>query len=393
MAEDISESTGSTVQLQNKDEPGPGRSRSFTSSKVVPEPLDIIESPSYATSEDSSSRSSTPSLRQHLKQMYMKVAIGVLILILLLILILVPLGYNELEYYEMGLFHNKMTGYVDTSLVYFAGRHWLGVNRNFKIYPAISQREVYNNVWIFNKERIEVTLTFSFTYQLRYEDLGTLHEIYGEQYQPIIRSSALAALKGAAAKFSINDYRLKRSTVAKGLSDAIALAISGKCCRKDCFLNECQPHCMVYWKCDKGRDIGYFSVLRYFQLHRIDLTEAQRKRFLKEVIQQELEDIALFQQEEKMVCLQTEQLRLEFSNNAAEVIQNATAEGSLLRLQAVAGSEQLIDSYRSQGLKHVYDALNVTNEEHKKSLDYVITLRNQTKANFYLGFQYMVANP
>ena len=54
-------------------------------------------------------------------------------------------------------------------------------------------------------------------------------------------------------------------------------------------------------------------------------------------------------------------------------------------------ADSVVEYWRNQGLRRVYDALNVTQEEYKKSLDYIITLRNQNKANLYMGFKYMVA--
>lgn len=385
----------SSVQLETKSEADTHRRSSFRSSRVGPivEPIDDIEEGSFVSMETvMETPSSSLSERMPLKNAYLKIGIGLIAVVILLVIILVPLGYHELEYYEMGLYRNKMTGFVDTSKTYFSGRHWLGVNKNFVVYPADLLRESYSNVSIFTTEKLEVNLTFSFSYQLRHEDLGVLYETFGDDYKSQLNGAAFSALKGAAIRYSIDDFKLNRPLVAKALSEAISLAIGGKCCRKDCFVNKCGVDCKIYWSCVRN-DFGYFSVLRYFQMQGIDITEGQSERYLKQVLEKELEDKELFQQDEEMVRLETEQLAFEYKNKANEMIVNATANSTVFKLEAIAESEHIIEDHRNRGLRLMYEKLNVTEEEHKKQLDYVMSIKNQNKASLYLDFQYVVARP
>ena len=53
----------------------------------------------------------------------------------------------------------------------------------------------------------------------------------------------------------------------------------------------------------------------------------------------------------------------------------------------------MVDDARNKGLQIIYAGLNITDEEHKKTLDYVRTLRDSQNADIYVGFDYMVAKP
>lgn len=316
--------------------------------------------------------------------------IGLIAIATLLLVILLPLSYSDLEYYEMGFTKSKTTGSVDTSKVYFGGRHFVGVTTTFKTFRKDVHNEKFDRLTIYNKEKIEVTMTCSVQYELRSEDLALLHDTYDVAYKPIIRSTVLAAIKGEANKYTIEQYRANRPFVAKGLADAAANALGGKCCRKDCVV--CRTGCKSYTSCTKD-DKGLFAHMKYFQLQLVDITEEQQKTFLRQVLEQEKTDTEHFVQKELITRKQTEQERIAVENLAREVEQGANANSSLIVSRATIQAKALVDDARSQGLKIIHDALNITSEEHKKTLDYIRTLRDSKNANMYIGFQYMVARP
>ena len=76
---------------------------------------------------------------------------------------------------------------------------------------------------------------------LKTEDLLLLHDAYDVGYEPIITVTAGAAIKGAATQFSIDEFRLNRTLVANGMRKAVANALDGGCCRKDCKKDYCRP--------------------------------------------------------------------------------------------------------------------------------------------------------
>ena len=58
------------------------------------------------------------------------------------------------------------SGFVDTSVVYYGGRHWVGVNSDFAKYPSTVQRECFENTTIFNFEKRQIAFSYCFSYQV-----------------------------------------------------------------------------------------------------------------------------------------------------------------------------------------------------------------------------------
>ena len=141
----------------------------------------------------------------------------------------------------MGFSRHKTTGEVDTSKVYFGGRHWIGILKTFKKFPADLQTVVYKDIKIFNKEKLAVTMTCALHYKLRSHDLHYLFQTYDTTYEPVLRGAALAAIKNKAPQFTVNEYRLNRSAVARTLSEGASLELEGNCCGKDCTKETCRP--------------------------------------------------------------------------------------------------------------------------------------------------------
>ena len=90
---------------------------------------------------------------------------------------------------------------------------------------------------------------------------------------------------------------------------------------------------------------------------------------------------------------ETERLRVQIMNEADEVAQNATAQSTLLTANAKVEAKKIVEDARTSGLEILYKTLGITEEKHRKALDYVRTLQMQDNANIYVGFQTMVAKP
>jgi len=317
------------------------------------------------------------------------VALVAVAAVCVLIVVLVPMSFGDLEYYEMGFLRNKATGVVDTSKVYFGGRHYVGIIKEFKTFQTTKITTEYQSISVFNKEKMQIILSCSLQFVLRPEDLKLLHDAYDIRYEPIIIATAGAAIKGAATKYSIDEFRLNRSHVAEGLRTAVSIALDGGCCRKDCRTNKCQKDCIEYSRC---KDKGVYSSIAGFQLRLVDLNREQTNRFLRQVLEQELKDTEIFRQEEKVTRKRTEELKAEVENLANEVAQNANAQRSLIEKTADIEAQKIVANATNRGLSIIHDKLGLSDEAHKKTLDYVRTLRNHKGSNLFVGFQYMVAN-
>ena len=56
----------------------------------------------------------------------------------------------------MGFKRSKSTGSVDVENVYQVGKHFIGPDREFKVFPADAQFERFVGVTVFSADRLEV---------------------------------------------------------------------------------------------------------------------------------------------------------------------------------------------------------------------------------------------
>uniref|UniRef100_A0A0L8H4J5 Band 7 domain-containing protein n=1 Tax=Octopus bimaculoides TaxID=37653 RepID=A0A0L8H4J5_OCTBM len=81
---------------------------------------------------------------------------------LLLLIILLPLSFSYLDYYQMGVVKNKVTGSVSLDRVYSNGRYLIGPSHEFKVFKADAHVEYINNIRVFTSDKLEVSLLQNF---------------------------------------------------------------------------------------------------------------------------------------------------------------------------------------------------------------------------------------
>ena len=107
----------------------------------------------------------------------------------------------------------------------------------------------------------QVTLSGALQYFLDKDELKLLHDNYDLGYRPIIEKTALQAIKNAAPKFSVTEYRLERGKITKDLSSSVSKALGGTCCPKDQEAYGAEPGCKTYSTCSDS-DKGVFCVMK-----------------------------------------------------------------------------------------------------------------------------------
>ena len=90
-----------------------------------------------------------------------------------------------------------------------------------------------------------------------------------------------------------------------------------------------------------------------------------------------------------LLCWQVKQTE----NQALEISQNATAQSNLLAAKARASAKAILEKARSDGLKHLYNELNIQSNEHRASFDYLRTIRKQDQVKLAIDFQQYLAGP
>ena len=83
----------------------------------------------------------------------------------------------------------------------------------------------------------------------------------------------------------------------------------------------------------------------------------------------------------------------QIENEAAEIAEGALSESELIVSMAEANSTAIVEQSRSNGLKHMYSELGITDQQHKASFDYLRTLKGQDKVFLSVDYQTNIAGP
>ena len=107
---------------------------------------------------------------------------------------------------QLGFKRRKSTGFVDISEVYTSGRYFVGPDYTFKVFPADAHFVELEEISVWTGDKIEIKISCNFQYFLRKDFLPDLHEAYNVDYKPVVRGTAIDAIKGRAADLPIDDY-------------------------------------------------------------------------------------------------------------------------------------------------------------------------------------------
>ena len=90
--------------------------------------------------------------------------------------------------------------------MYTSGRHFIGPDFTFKVFQANAHFVKLDKIAVWTGDKIEIKITCTFQYFLRKDFLADLHEAYNVDYKPVVRGTAIDAIKGRAADLPIDDY-------------------------------------------------------------------------------------------------------------------------------------------------------------------------------------------
>lgn len=114
--------------------------------------------------------------------------------------------FNNFFSTQLGFKRRKSTGYVDISEVYTSGRYFVGPDYTFKVFQANAHFVKLDEISVWTDDKVEIEISCSFQYFLRKDFLSDLHEAYNVDYEPVVRGTAIDAIKGRAADLPIDDY-------------------------------------------------------------------------------------------------------------------------------------------------------------------------------------------
>ncbi|CAB9500915.1 SPFH domain / Band 7 family [Seminavis robusta] len=286
-----------------------------------------------------------------------KCILGVLVVGILLTIILVPLSFSYVEYYEYGLAQRKTTGSVDTSRVYAKGRYALGPDYKFLKYQADAHVETLRSFSVFSSGDsnssigLDFKLDIDFTYLLKKDEIGVVHQELARSYQGIILSRAKDAIKNEAARVTFLQYFQNRSLVETRFRDAVQRR----------------------WEINPS----LHATLDQFHLGRIQIPESVAGKQLEAKIQNERNDQEAFLQEAAIEREMTAVLVNSIDLETQKVLRTAFAQASLIQSRATSQARQLIADAQTDGIQQLVAATEIDGQEQLTAFTYIRTLQNR----------------
>ncbi|XP_071169486.1 uncharacterized protein [Mytilus edulis] len=323
-----------------------------------------------------------------LQKFLILVTIATVIIGLILFVGIFPASFVYVEYHEMALLKNKVTGTVDRDTVYFTGCYVLGPDKEFVRYPKYGNT-ISMTTDVFTIDKLEITMSFHLQYYIRSNELGDLHRQYEQDYNGVLRNVARSEIKNHVGQFSLDYFRLNRTNLEKYILNLLQARFEGDCC-KSCCPNSCTNNtvcatCLPEDKCHPG----YHVDIKYFQLTQISIPSEVSNLFVQQLVLQVEAEKEFLVQTHSLVQKKTEQLTKKLKNEANEILEEAQANSSKKITLAEADREVSLTSAYVHGLKYLYLTLGVNSEEHQLSLMMIRALEDSNvKGNLYRGYGY-----
>lgn len=273
--------------------------------------------------------------------------------VVLLMVILIPLSFSYVEYHEYALQQRKSTGSVDTSSVYSRGRYAIGPDAKFIKYKADAHLVELKELDVFSAGASDESIGTSFklniffTYLLKQDEIGSLHQESGSSYREIIESRAKEAIKNEAIFITFREYFEDRLAVEKRLRDAVELRWESGSLH--CYLDQ-------------------------FLLGKISIPNVVAEKQLESKIQNERNDREKFLQEavveRDLTGVEVNSILLERN----KVLRTANAQASLTKSKATSLSQKIVQDAQNNGAMALFEAAGISTQEHKISFGYIRTL-------------------
>lgn len=323
-----------------------------------------------------------------LQKFLILVTIATVIIGLILFVGIFPASFVYVEYHEMALLKNKVTGTVDRDTVYFTGCYVLGPDKEFVRYPKYGNT-ISMTTDVFTVDKLEISMSFHLQYYIRSSELGDLHRQYEQDYNGVLQNVARSEIKNHVGQFSLDYFRLNRTNLEKYILNLLQARFEGDCCQSccpsSCTNNTVCATCLPADKCHPG----YHVDIKYFQLTQISIPSEVSNLFVQQLVLQVEAEKEFLVQTHSLVQKETEKLTKKLKNEANEILEEAQANSSKTLTLAEADREASLTSAYVYGLKYLYLTLGVNSEEHQLSLMMIRALEDSNvKGNLYRGYGY-----
>jgi regulator of protease activity HflC (stomatin/prohibitin superfamily) len=242
----------------------------------------------------------------------------------------------------------------------------LGPDKKFLIYQADAHHEHFDSLSVFSAGQGNESIGLAFeldvdlTFLLIREEIGLLHKELSSSYKEIIIARAKDAIKNKAINVTFTEYFQDRKNVERIFRDAVQSR-----------WNEDPPlHC----------------TLDQFHLGRINIPDTVAQKQLQTRIQNERN-----QMEEFLQKAQIERERTAVEVNALvlkkdKLLASAKAEADLLRANANAEANRIIQEAKINGTALLFSAAGISSQEEMMAFTYIRTLKNRKNLDLDISY-------
>jgi len=145
----------------------------------------------------------------------------IIVSLLVLFAILFPFQFSYVQYYQFALVRTKSTGRVSTDRVYEHGCYVLGADKEFVYLNRTMHMEEFNNLGMFTRDNVDLSVDAQVYYLLKYESIGQLWRDYAGKHESVIQSVSKTTIRNCAYRVSQDEYLNDREAVQDLIHNAL----------------------------------------------------------------------------------------------------------------------------------------------------------------------------
>jgi len=254
------------------------------------------------------------------------------------------LGFDTLEYQEMGLNYSWISETVERT-TYSSGRYYLGVGNHFLKFPSMVKSVFFLDDMSPNtqgpalqsrtRDGLNVRLEVSFQYRLRFNDLYKLYSTLGLNYEATMVRMSIEQLTTAATEHNAHNFFNNRTTIGE------------------------EMHKML----EHHFKLHAFAEVPFFQLRTVHLPDDFEAAIQETQVKQQEIQIASAEQSQNKVTYETTVLQAE---QAVQVMANqgeAEAASILAQNDAFCRQYEVTQSLQAEALRKLMGAANWKSEQ------------------------------
>jgi len=269
-------------------------------------------------------------------------------IVFLTLIIMLITSFVYVEHEEYAFKKSTTTNKVDTSEVYSSGRYLWGFDKTKVVFPKLYQHEELT-LSVSNQEGVAVEITVSFLYLLQRDQLASIYNAYGTNYESTLTSLSRAAVRNAAVDFGVGQFLTNRSLVRAQIANDLSVALA-----------------------DMNIDCPQHAV----QLNDITFSESILTTHLNAAIRLEENLQKGYEQTAEEIRAETAKLVGAYEANTTIVLRTAEALKEASIETAQAKYDEIITQARGDGLDLVIDGVGIETQDKAKFLKLMAILDN-----------------